>query len=268
MSSELIFQGTKFDVVDRNGQPWIKSRELARALGYKDESSIGRIFERNKDEFTDAMTATVKMTVGITPVDVRIFSLRGCHLLAMFSKTKVAKEFREWVLNVLDREARAAREQSAQQSSAESTEEPTITPEQQRRLRDIVDARVAELPAEHRRLGYKHAWGSMNRHFGIARYAQLPQSKFENAAQFLKDMRFPPFETREQPQPESQQDPEFESERRTIHISKEEMENWYREQAEKDRKAIKGIVTDAAETLEKLARRFRHIEYFSILLRG
>lgn len=33
---------------------------------------------------------------------VRIFSLRGCHLLAMFARTPVAKAFRRWVLDVLD----------------------------------------------------------------------------------------------------------------------------------------------------------------------
>jgi len=35
---------------------------------------------------------------------IRIFSLRGCHLIAMFSKTDIAKQFRKWVLDILDRE--------------------------------------------------------------------------------------------------------------------------------------------------------------------
>ncbi len=35
---------------------------------------------------------------------VRIFSLRGAHLIAMFARTPVAKEFRRWVLDILDRE--------------------------------------------------------------------------------------------------------------------------------------------------------------------
>lgn len=102
MQSSLTFHSTTFDVIDRNGQPWLQSRQLAVALGYKDENSVRRIFERNKDEFTACMTATVKMTVGITPVEVRIFSPRGCHLLAMFARTSIAKEFRAWVLDVLE----------------------------------------------------------------------------------------------------------------------------------------------------------------------
>ena len=35
----------------------------------------------------------------------RIFSLRGCHLVAMFARTPVAKAFRRWVLNVLEKYA-------------------------------------------------------------------------------------------------------------------------------------------------------------------
>ena len=35
---------------------------------------------------------------------VRVFSLRGCHLLAMFSKTPVAKEFRRWILDLIEQQ--------------------------------------------------------------------------------------------------------------------------------------------------------------------
>jgi hypothetical protein len=35
-------------------------------------------------------------------MDTRIFSTRGCHLIAMFARTPLAKEFRRWVLDVLD----------------------------------------------------------------------------------------------------------------------------------------------------------------------
>ncbi|OWF76982.1 hypothetical protein B4900_17835 [Yersinia rohdei] len=35
---------------------------------------------------------------------VRCFSLRGAHLVAMFADTPVAKEFRRWALDVMDRD--------------------------------------------------------------------------------------------------------------------------------------------------------------------
>lgn len=103
-SQSLTFNGVVLMPLSLDGQLWFRSSELARALGYKDENSVRRIYERNADEFTDDMTQVIEIldTVNLT-VRVRIFSLRGCHLLAMFAQTPVAKVFRKWVLDVLDR---------------------------------------------------------------------------------------------------------------------------------------------------------------------
>ena len=104
MAISLCFNEFTFSPVIRDSQPWFKSSELARALGYKDENSVRRIYERNADEFTENMTQVVENldTVNLT-VRTRIFSLRGCHLLAMFARTPVAKAFRKWVLDVIER---------------------------------------------------------------------------------------------------------------------------------------------------------------------
>ena len=103
MTASLCFNEFTFSPVIRDSQPWFKSSELARALGYKDENSVRRIYERNADEFTENMTQVVENldTVNLT-VRARIFSLRGCHLLAMFARTPVAKAFRRWVLDVIE----------------------------------------------------------------------------------------------------------------------------------------------------------------------
>lgn len=99
----LTFRDTQFDITDRNGQPWLQGAQIACALGYASEDAVSRIYRRNADEFTPCMTETVKLTVsGNLQKEVRIFSLRGAHLLAMFARTEVAKEFRRWVLDVLD----------------------------------------------------------------------------------------------------------------------------------------------------------------------
>ncbi|MDR5615566.1 MAG: hypothetical protein RAM38_15530, partial [Arsenophonus sp.] len=42
---------------------------------------------------------------GTVRMPVRIFSLRGAHLIAMFARTHIAKEFRKWVLDILDKQA-------------------------------------------------------------------------------------------------------------------------------------------------------------------
>lgn len=94
MSQSLCFNDFTFSPVIRDNQPWFKSSELARALGYKDENSVRRIYERNADEFTENMTQVVENldTVNLT-VRVRIFSLRGCHLLVMFACTPMLDIF-------------------------------------------------------------------------------------------------------------------------------------------------------------------------------
>lgn len=115
-AAALSFHSTTFGIVDHQGQPWLKANEIAQALGYADESAINRIYARRSDEFTEKMTLTVNLTVkgfgnGNSEKEVRIFSLRGAHLLAMFARTAVAKEFRAWVLDLLEQQT----EDNAQQ---------------------------------------------------------------------------------------------------------------------------------------------------------
>ncbi|HCB4005002.1 P22AR C-terminal domain-containing protein [Klebsiella pneumoniae] len=88
---------------------WLTSADVAKALGYASSKSVSTIYSRNSDEFTSSMSMVIKMmTNGINnnlrEKSVRVFSLRGCHLIAMFATTDKAKEFRRWVLDILDRE--------------------------------------------------------------------------------------------------------------------------------------------------------------------
>lgn len=92
-----------------DGQIWITSSDLARSLDYAREDSVSRIYDRKSDEFASDMTLTVKLTVkgfgnGNSEKEMRIFSLHCCHLITFFARTLVAKEFRKWVLDVLENE--------------------------------------------------------------------------------------------------------------------------------------------------------------------
>lgn len=107
-SIALSFNNVDLTPIDNgDGQIWVTSSELAKALNYKRSDKVTQIYNRNADEFTDSMTLTLKMGVkgfgnGNSEKEVRLFSLRGCHLIAMFSSTDVAKKFRKWVLDILD----------------------------------------------------------------------------------------------------------------------------------------------------------------------
>ena len=63
LPTKLTFGETSLTIIDRHGEPWLTARELARALGYRDQSAVLRIYARNQDEFTEDMTCTVTMTV-------------------------------------------------------------------------------------------------------------------------------------------------------------------------------------------------------------
>lgn len=180
MSQALCFNDVQFEIISRNGQPWITARQLSQALGYAREDSVLKIYERNKEEFSSMMSATVKMTVGLTEVVARIFSMRGCHLVGMLSRTPVAKAFRKWVLDVLDR--LAAEERAALPSS------DTLTPEQQAHLQAIVAAKAGMVPASHRRRAFQEIWARFNNNFQIARYAQLPPARIGEAVEYLVSM--------------------------------------------------------------------------------
>lgn len=173
-SIALAFHETNFSIVDHKGQIWLRAPELAHALTYADQSSVNRIYARHSDEFTDGMTASVKLTDPCGDLqETRIFSLRGCHLIAMFARTAVAKEFRRWVLDILDREV----------LGQAINKRLTISPEQQAELHSIVEDRAGG-----NRKVFAEMWSRHNRHFKVAKYNQLLAVHFEDAKQYLASM--------------------------------------------------------------------------------
>lgn len=107
--SDLKFQDFSFNPVVDEGTFWLTSTDLAKALGYKKTDAVSQIYSRNADEFTGSMSMTLNMKVNginnsLRNKTVRVYSLRGAHLVAMFATTDKAKEFRRWVLDILDRE--------------------------------------------------------------------------------------------------------------------------------------------------------------------
>lgn len=187
-SLALSFNEVNFTPVEQNGQIWLTAPELASALGYSKSDAVGQVYERNKDEFNSSMTTTItvksndsvetlnlsvsKKSKNLTKT-IRIFSLRGAHLIAMFSKTSIAKQFRKWVLDVLDREV-VIKQLEGRQS---------ISPEQQALLHEI----VARRSGGERKI-FAEMWARHNRHFKIPRYAELLEIHFPEAVHYLETM--------------------------------------------------------------------------------
>ncbi|PUA20756.1 hypothetical protein C7W93_06970 [Glaciimonas sp. PCH181] len=102
---DLKFNDHSFELVECNGKTWLTAADIATALGYSRSDQVSRIFLRHEREFSQSMTMLFRNTTlgfGVQPSDVRLFSLRGAHLIGMFSRTTKGVEFRKWVLDRLD----------------------------------------------------------------------------------------------------------------------------------------------------------------------
>ena len=174
--------------VNNNDNIWLRAADIAKALGYQREDKVSRLYQRNADEFTPDMTQVIEISAephfgtdkNLSDGRCRIFSLRGCHLLAMFSRTPVAKAFRKWVLDVLDR--------LAEEEQAALPHHDTLTATEQAQLQAIVQAKAGMVPADMQRKAFAEMWTRFNRHFRIARYAQLPPAKMGEAVEYLVGM--------------------------------------------------------------------------------
>ncbi|ERL54946.1 BRO-N domain-containing protein [Psychrobacter aquaticus] len=166
----LTFNGTTLTTINKDDQVWLTSSDLAAALGYVDYKSVNRIFSRNKDEFGTNMTKTIEgvnlttssKTKGLT-VKTRIFSLRGCHLLAMFARTDIAKAFRVWVLDILEREVKT-------------------TSHQRTPLRKACDRLAVG------NMLISDAYKIVTSHYNVEHIDQIPESKLPEAVAFVYDV--------------------------------------------------------------------------------
>ena len=187
MSQSLCFNDFTFSPVTRENQPWFRSSELARALGYSDDRKVSRLYDRNSDEFTPEMTQLIEIvdvpemgTTGNLLTKVRIFSLRGCHLLAMFARTPVAKAFRRWVLDVIEQYG-----DRVPVAEPVTVNDELISAAERAELKLIVDAKLSTYPAAVQGKARAEIWAKFNRHCRIAEDKQLPTRLMPDAREFL-----------------------------------------------------------------------------------
>ncbi|PHM67861.1 BRO family protein [Xenorhabdus sp. KJ12.1] len=113
MSTALTFKEHEIVPFDnKDGKIWFTGEHLAELLGYKDSKKVANLYSRHKDEFTESMSTTAKVrtteeSMGYDNLlhDIRLYSLRGAYLIGMFSRTKVAKELRIWLLDLAEKES-------------------------------------------------------------------------------------------------------------------------------------------------------------------
>lgn len=107
MSNKLIsaeFHGEPINIIEHAGKRWLTSDEVGKCLGYtagEERRAILRLYKRHRDEFTEQDVAVVNLTTLKGDRQTRIFSDTGCIKLGFFAKTKIGKEFRNFVSDKL-----------------------------------------------------------------------------------------------------------------------------------------------------------------------
>ena len=180
MSQALCFQSVEFDVIQQNQQPWVRGYQIGSALGYTaPDVQISKLYTRHADEFTPAMTAVVTLPTEGGPQETRIFSLRGCHLLAMFARTPVAKAFRKWCLDVI--EQYGERVPVSEPVSIEATRPSRRTDPERKALTAIINTWVGMAP-----IHYASARAQVNAHFGVASVDALTVAQVKDAIRWVQ----------------------------------------------------------------------------------
>lgn len=163
----LTFNGNTLTTIDKDAQIWLTSSDVAKALGYKSARSLTNLYNANADEFSPTMTEVIESvtsskTKGLR-AKIRIFSLRGCHLLAMFARTDIAKAFRVWVLDILERETKT-------------------TSHQRTPLRKACDRLAVG------NMLISDAYKIVTNHYNVDHIDQIPESKLPEAVAFVYDV--------------------------------------------------------------------------------
>lgn len=168
----LSFHNVDFDITDIHGQPWLRLPQIGVALGYANPYKVQQVFDRNADEFTDSMTQVIELPTAGGKQQVRVFSLRGCHLLGMLARTKVAKEFRRWVLDVL--------EETLLNGKVSDGLPAKTTDDDRTPLRQAVAALVGR-----KGIDYSTAYGMIHQRFNVGAIEDIPAEKLPEAVAYV-----------------------------------------------------------------------------------
>lgn len=191
MTTALTFNDVTLSPITYQNSLWIRAVELARALGYSDGSIVSRLYRKHADEFAPEMTQLIEISAedrsGLlgSAGRCRIFSLRGCHLVAMFARTPVAKAFRRWVLDVLDK--LDAEQHAALSSPAADDFTGTVSPlskrtdPERKQLTAIINTWVGMAP-----IHYASARAQVNAHFGVTGVDKLTVEQVKEAIRWVQ----------------------------------------------------------------------------------
>ena len=114
---------------------------------------------------------------------LRAISEPAVYKLAFRSNKPEADAFTNWVASEVIPSIRKTGKYEAALPHGD-----TLTATEQAQLQAIVQAKAGMIPADMQRKAFAEMWTRFNRHFRIARYAQLPPAKMGEAVEYLVGM--------------------------------------------------------------------------------
>ena len=108
MNEIVTFQDQELTVLESKGKRALTSETVGRALGYSDpKQSITNLHNRYDDELLEGVhwdwfNPTLNQ-VDFSPSSTRIYYQIGVNIIGMHAKTKLAKTFRQWAAETLER---------------------------------------------------------------------------------------------------------------------------------------------------------------------
>lgn len=169
----LSFNDVNLEATTYQNDVWLGSAQIGLALEYANpETAITKLYNRNADEFTLSMTRLIETKTNGGVQKIRVFSLRGCHLLAMFARTNVAKAFRKWVLDVLDK----------------VSGKPVVVAKTHKEERAPLTSAVNLLVAKTKHLNYSDAYKLVHQRFDVEHIDEIPYDAISVAVEYVHQL--------------------------------------------------------------------------------
>ena len=176
-SSLFQFNSLPIRTQIEGSQVWFAAKDVCAALGIMwtghSLSAIPADWQR-----VVKLTTHRRGTQGL-----RAINEPAVYKLAFRSNKPEADAFTNWVASEVIPSIRKTGKYEASLPHGD-----TLTATEQAQLQAIVQAKAGMVPADMQRKAFAEMWTRFNRHFRIARYAQLPPAKMGEAVEYLVGM--------------------------------------------------------------------------------
>lgn len=172
------FQTSPVRIVVIDGNPWFIASDVAKVLGYRDAEKMTRMLD---DDEADTHNVGIRSENGVEQTRaVTIISESGMYACILKSRKPEAKPFRKWVTSEVLPTIRKTGQYTVKPSKSKKALPGGLTLEQQDTIKEMVKARVEQLPADKRAKAAITLWSALKAKFGVT-YKAIPPDQIVDA---------------------------------------------------------------------------------------